>query len=102
MSDEMGGFVPVEAAALQALDGSMARVREAEARLRAATDTLIELADDLKIDAVRRLRERGASEAQVERYEASHREGAARVRREARTLDERLAALEDAVRAACG
>jgi hypothetical protein len=102
MSDDRGGFVPVEVAALEALAASMADVREAETGLRGATEALLELAGDLKVDAVRRLRERGASEAQVERYEAAYRDGVARLRRRASRLDARLEALEAAIRTARG
>ncbi len=65
-------FVPVERAALSALTPSVHRVGRAAVAQRAALARLLELADDLRADAVQRLRERGASAAQVERYEAAY------------------------------
>jgi hypothetical protein len=58
-----------------------------------AVGRLLELAYDLRMDAVRRLRERGASEAQVERYEAAFRSGAEAVRLTGAELDATLAGL---------
>ncbi|HJL19882.1 MAG TPA: hypothetical protein RMH99_29735 [Sandaracinaceae bacterium LLY-WYZ-13_1] len=98
MADGAGGFVPVEEAALRALVEATESARTASEALREATDGFAELAADLKIDAVRRLQERGASAAQVARYEDAHREAARRLREHARLLDARLSALESAVR----
>ncbi len=86
------GFVPVDAASLREAERAADEVRRARTELERATRTLVELAEDMKIDAVRRLRERGASAAQVERYEAAYRAAA----EEARAGD---AALADACRA---
>ncbi|MFK7987518.1 MAG: hypothetical protein AB8I08_15980 [Sandaracinaceae bacterium] len=69
--DEPGGYVPVPAAALDALDARTREVEAAGKRVRKAIDALAELARDYRNDAVRRLQERGASEAQVARYEDS-------------------------------
>ena len=49
----------------------LADVRAAANAQRKAIAALLELSEDLRADAVARLRERGASEAQIERYEAS-------------------------------
>lgn len=91
------GFVPVDGASLDALLEAAARLREAEARVRAATDELLELSADLAIDATRRLQERGASEAQVARYERSTRERTAEVRDALRALDEAASQTERAI-----
>ncbi|MBX3274699.1 MAG: hypothetical protein KF729_30815 [Sandaracinaceae bacterium] len=64
-------FVPVQQDRLFLLTPAVHRVERAAVAERAALARLLELADDLRADAVARLRERGASEAQVERYEAA-------------------------------
>ena len=65
-----GPFVPVDQAALRR---AAERVGAASKTLDVEAQALIELAEDLLIDATRRLRERGASAAQVERYEDAYR-----------------------------
>lgn len=99
MSEEtsLGAFVPVDVASVDALVSATARLREAEARVRAATDDLLELSADLAIDATRRLQERGASEAQVARYRGSLRERADAVQEALRYLDEATSQTESAV-----
>lgn len=64
-------WVPVEKNRLTALEPAVHRAERAAVAQRAALARLLELADDLRADAVARLRERGASEAQVERYEGA-------------------------------
>ncbi|MCA9607583.1 MAG: hypothetical protein KC619_18375 [Myxococcales bacterium] len=64
-------WVPVEKNRLTALGPAAHRAERAAVAQRAAVARLLELADDLRADAVARLRERGASEAQIERYEGS-------------------------------
>ncbi|MCB9592391.1 MAG: hypothetical protein H6719_06645 [Sandaracinaceae bacterium] len=64
-------FVPVNGDLLEGLVPALHRVERAAVAQRAALARLLELADDLRADAVARLRERGASEAQVERYEGA-------------------------------
>ena len=61
-------FVPVDRERAASL---LADVRAAANAQRKAIAALLELSEDLRADAVARLRERGASEAQIERYEAS-------------------------------
>ena len=58
---------------LRVEDAARASMQRHEA-LDRATMALLELAEDFRIDAVKRLRERGASEAQVEGYERAYRE----------------------------
>jgi cob(I)alamin adenosyltransferase len=87
----------VEAASLLALHEAAARLREAEARVRAAAEDLLELGADLAVDATRRLRERGASEAQVARYERSIRERSTAVQDALRALDEAATESERAI-----
>src|SRR5688500_14997240 len=62
-------FVPVEAAAVAALEDALEKLDAAERALRGACEKLGELGDDLCSDAISRLEERGASEAQIEGYE---------------------------------
>lgn len=69
--DEPGGYVPVPAAALDAIERRARDVEAATKRMQEAIGALAELARDYRSDAVRRLQERGASEAQVARYEDS-------------------------------
>ena len=77
-NDETRAFVPIERAALDELDRTVARAAQTAIVQRAAVARLLELADDFRLDAVRRLAERGATEAQVQGYEAAF--GAERVR----------------------
>ncbi len=74
-----------------------ARADEVQAAARAtrrAVNQLAELADDLRRDAVSRLRERGASEAQVARYEASLDDALLAVRGPLDALDRACAGLQ--------
>lgn len=87
-SDAHVGFVAVSPAAIAALTDAHAASRDATRALGAALDGLLELAEDMQIEATRRLRERGASEAQVERYEQAYRHEAARVTAARRALDD--------------
>lgn len=64
-------FVPIPTDALDALEGRANAIAQTAREARRAVHALTELATDYRSDAVRRLQERGASEAQVERYEAS-------------------------------
>ena len=75
--------MPVPRGELTALQARVDVLGAALAKHRTALSQLIELADDLRADAVRGLRDRGASAAQVARYE----EAFSAARREAeRTL----------------
>ena len=91
--DPREGFVAVPGAELDALAEATADARTAASALRGAVERLAELADDYRIDAVRRLRERGASEAQVARYERAFTEQRRAVRDRLRALDEAFGAL---------
>lgn len=93
--DEPKGYVPVPAAALAAVDARAHDVEAALARARKAIDGLAELARDYRSDAVRRLQERGASEAQVARYENSLEAALDRIRGPLADLDRTCAALRD-------
>ena len=97
MADGSGATVPVTRDALRGMGQIMDRAGRAAVAQRAAVARLLELADDLRSDAVQRLRERGASEAQVERYEAAFRSGAAAVRQTGAELDATLGELGRAV-----
>lgn len=81
--DPQGAHVPVPRGELIALQERVETLGAALAKHRTALSQLIELADDLRADAVRGLRDRGASAAQVARYEEAF--GAAR-REAQRTL----------------
>jgi len=86
----LSSFVPVDRErAASRLEG----VRAAAAAQRRAVAALLELSDDLRADAVARLRERGASEAQVERYEASFVREREAVHEAGRAFDDAVAAL---------
>ena len=93
MTDGEVAFVPVNRSSLEALRAVMARVGRAAVAQRASVARLLELADDLRVDALRRLRESGATEAQVERYEAAYREQADAVSRSGAALDATLGEL---------
>ncbi|HEY8432735.1 MAG TPA: hypothetical protein VIL20_30400 [Sandaracinaceae bacterium] len=97
--DELGGFVPVNRAAVRALEEAASELWRARAELREATEELLELSEDMKIDAVRRLVERGASEAQLERYEEAYRRSAHATRERGAALDSALARLRRAIEA---
>ena len=73
-------FVPIERETLAALLSQASAAADASEALRRATQALVEQTDDLAIDAVRRLKERGASAAQVEGYEGAYRSRVAAVR----------------------
>lgn len=95
--DELGGFVPVDAASLRALADAASALARARAEVGSATSALLELCEDMKIDAVRRLAERGASAAQLERYEDAYAAHARRARERLAALDAACARVEGAV-----
>jgi hypothetical protein len=82
---EHASFVPLDGETARALEDAASALRGARRDLDLAAQALLELAEDMKIDAVRRLAERGASAAQLARYEEAFDEaaGALRARREA-------------------
>ncbi len=71
MSDEPPAYVPVPTPALDDALRDARAVEEALEAQRAALTRLSELAEDLCADATRGLRDRGASPAQIERYEGA-------------------------------
>ena len=93
----LDGFVPVDGEALAALDAAVDALADARRELERASRALVELAGEMSADAVRGLRDRGASAAQIERYEDAHRASAAAVHASARALD---GAIEEVRRAA--
>lgn len=97
--DELGGFVPVDRASLGRLEDASSALVSRRAELAEATRALLELCEDMKIEAARRLAERGASAAQLERYEEAYRACAERARDRGAALDEACARVRDAVRA---
>ncbi len=100
--DETGGFVPVDRGALEALTQARDALETARSELAVASRALVELAEDMKVDAVRRLAERGASSAQVERYEEAYRTAREALDARARELDAATRRLDEAVRAVVG
>lgn len=84
---------------MAALVPAVHRAERAAVAQRAALARLLELADDLRADAVARLRERGASEAQVERYEAAFLEQSRATLDAGAALDAALGALSRAAQA---
>jgi hypothetical protein len=99
---EVDGFVPVDGRTLRELVAARRAVELAEGELSRACRALVELSEDMKTDAVRRLLERGASSAQVERYEEAYRACREALEAKARELREACARLDDAVRAMAG
>lgn len=91
--DPQRGHVPVPAAELADLEARAEALAVALAAHRDALTALMELADDLRADAVRGLRDRGASAAQVERYEAAFRDARRRVQRTRRAAEDRAEAI---------
>jgi len=81
MTTKPDSYVPIDRRALRELGRGVDRLGRAAVAQRAAVARLLELADDLRVDAIRRLRESGASEAQVERYEGAYRAQAGAVQR---------------------
>lgn len=71
----------------------VADVRDAATAQRRAIAALLELSEDLRADAVARLRERGASQAQVERYEAAFVREREAVHAAGRAFDDAVGAL---------
>ncbi len=96
------GFVPVDGKTVQAVEDAAASIVRARSELERATEELLELAEDMKREAVRRLTERGASSAQVERYEAAYQRAAQATRAASAALEGSCAAMIDAVRALRG
>lgn len=68
------GYVAVDRASILRIARAVEVSRRCQSRLALACDELLALADDFHTDAVRRLKERGASEAQVEGYERAYHE----------------------------
>lgn len=66
-------FVPVDLSMVEALDEAAKDLARARREVDAAAEALLELAEDMKIEAVRRLSERGASAAQLARFEEAFR-----------------------------
>lgn len=96
------GFVPIALEELARVTGEARELEGAIGTERDAIERLLELTTDLRAEAARRLRERGASAAQVERLEASYRsavqalrEAAAEAERRAANLLEHLDELGD-------
>jgi len=85
--DEEPRWVPVELGPLREAADSAGAARD---DLRRAIDALLEQAEDFSIDAARRLRERGASGAQVEAYERAYVDRRDAVRAASRALDAAL------------
>ncbi len=97
--DELAGFVPVDAASLRALEEAASALALARAEIGSAASELLELCEDMKIDAVRRLADRGASAAQLERYEEAYLACARRARERLTALEDTCARVQGAVRA---
>lgn len=76
MTDALDGFLPLDPETARALSAAASRLASAQRELELAAGALVELAGDLKVDAVRRLAERGASDAQIARYEEAFRAAA--------------------------
>lgn len=89
-------WIPVETRALDALRRAAREAHESREALRRATAALVEQAEDFSIDAARRLRERGASSAQIEAYEGAFVARRDAVHAAAHALDEALARWKDA------
>lgn len=85
-------YVAVEEAALEQLADALEQLEHVDKALSRAADQLVELGQDLCEDAIARLRERRASEAQI----VSYREGWQR-RRE--SFEENVASLREVKRA---
>jgi hypothetical protein len=96
------GFVPVDAATLRALEDAASALVRARSELDHALGELLDLAGDMKTEALRRWSERGASSAQIERYEDAHRAVAEAARARSAALHEACTAMCGAVRAARG
>lgn len=94
---EGAAFVPLDSETARALEDAASALGGARRDMDLAAMALLELAEDMKIDAVRRLAERGASAAQVARYEEAFDEaaGALKARREA--LERACAEMQRAV-----
>ena len=92
MTDEPSfpaAMIPVDARAIAALQEAVRSLQEQRKALIAAIRRRDELAEELKRDAVRRLAERGATQAQMDGYDAAFRESG-------EAVGTRLAALEEA------
>lgn len=79
-SDDRGTFVAVDAAALEAAIEELAEYERRRETQRREVLELVEHAKNLHADAKARLRERGASEAQIARYERGYLKRVERVR----------------------
>ena len=99
MSENLGGFVPVPVSALEGLARSLDESRAAERALAKALEATLELTEDLSRDAIRGLRDRGASAAQIDRYETARRDATRRTREHLDGLREALDAVESSARA---
>ncbi len=95
-----GSFVPVDAGALESLEDAAMDLAGAKVALDRATQALLELAEDMQTEAVRRLSERGASDAQVDRFQQAYRSCAGDVRTRSKALDTACTRLREALRTA--
>ena len=62
-------FMPIPLSHLRALHTQYETLQTAEKKAFCGLESFFELSEDYKRDAVQRLKERGASEAQIENYE---------------------------------
>jgi hypothetical protein len=95
-----GKFVPVDAGALESLEDAAGDLAGAKVALDRATNALLELAQDMQREAVRRLEERGASSAQVERFSEAFGSASSDVRARSKALDAACTRLREALRTA--
>ena len=89
--------VPVSAAGLKSLRGLFGALDAERAALAGTLAETLALADDFKRDAVRGLAERGATEAQQERYLAAYRAQTEALEARLERLRERIAELHRAL-----
>lgn len=92
-----GGFVPLDPETARALEDAAARLTDAERAMDRAARALLELAEDMSVEATRRLAERGASGAQIERYEEAYRASAESLRARGAALHEACGEMRAAV-----
>ncbi len=93
------GFVPVDRAALRAISQSIVALGSRRSDLDEAMHELLAFCEDMKREAVCRLSERGASEAQIERYEAAFEQCVSTVRARASAFDKASQELSECARA---
>lgn len=92
--------MPVDTGALESLEDAAMEVAGSKVALDRATQALLELAEDMQREAVRRLEERGASMAQIDRFADGYRASAGEVRAKSKALDAACARLREALRTA--